>query len=256
MLGAIAAWVAVIAQFYFAPLVLFPLLVGVGLGAMLIGLMRVAQIGHRPTLWLGAVLAAAVAVVGQHYLSYREAIQRRERDMAEAWQKARVPWAELPKGWQPGFAEYMRLQAARGRPLVELYAGEEHGKPVFRAYTVSGVYAWLSWAADGLLLAVAAAGLILPATWQPYCNGCRSWYRTIRSGRIVAATARRVAEAAGLPPGQQIKWARYRLSNCGAGCGPTRLELSWEEPGGRTLLSDTWLDADGRDRIGQALDEG
>ncbi len=176
--------------------------------------------------------------------------------MAAAWQKARVPLAELPKGWQPGFAEYMRLQAARGRPLLELYVGEENGKPVFRPYTVSGVYAWPSWAIDGLLLAVAAAALILPATWQPYCNGCRSWYRTIRSGRITAAIARRVAAAAEVPLGQQLKWARYRLSNCAAGCGRTRLELSWEEPGGRTLVSDTWLDASRRDQVGQALDEG
>ena len=53
ILGALAARVAVDAQFYFAPLVIFPLLVGVGLGGLLIGLMRIGQIGNRPTIILG-----------------------------------------------------------------------------------------------------------------------------------------------------------------------------------------------------------
>ena len=38
--GAVAAWLAVGAQFYFAPLLLFPILVGTGLGAASVGLMR------------------------------------------------------------------------------------------------------------------------------------------------------------------------------------------------------------------------
>ena len=69
-LGAVAAWLAVGAQFYFAPLLLFPILVGTGLGAASVGLMRIAQMGNRPTVLLGVLLSAAVAVAGQHYLGY------------------------------------------------------------------------------------------------------------------------------------------------------------------------------------------
>ena len=58
----------------------------------------------------------------------------------------------------------------------------------------------------------------------PYCNRCRTWYRTTRSGRIPLATARKLAgmregtAAAGSGP-------RYRFLNCESGCGPTGLEL-------------------------------
>src|SRR5580704_3042388 len=53
-----------------APLVLFPLLVGGVLGGSLVIAMRVVQIGHLPTIVIGALLAALVVVVGQHYASY------------------------------------------------------------------------------------------------------------------------------------------------------------------------------------------
>ncbi len=68
--GAIVARAAVDAQFYFAPLLIFPLLVGLGLGGLLIALMRIGQIGHRPTIIWGTILAVLLALFGQHFFSY------------------------------------------------------------------------------------------------------------------------------------------------------------------------------------------
>jgi hypothetical protein len=245
LLGAIAAWGGMIGQSYWAPLGLFPILVGVGLGAMLVGLMRVAQVGHRPTLFSGAVLAAAVAVAGQHYLSFREAWREQKRPDAELLQKARQACPELFQGRRveppDDFLEYMREQVVLGRPLVT-------------DWKAVGVWAWVSWGVDGLLLLAAAIAVMIPAARQPYCNRCRSWYRTIRSGRIPPGMAARLADVAGSSLGEHAKSARYRLSNCTGGCSPTRLELSWEEPAGQTFLATAWLDAEGRDRAGRALD--
>jgi hypothetical protein len=243
--GAMVAWAAMVAQFYFAPLVLFSLLVGVGLGALLVALSRAAQIGHRPTLWAGAMLAVVVAVVGQHYLAYREAKRRFDQAAAEPDGQAREAVRALlgrPSAALPGdFPAYMRQQAAEGRPL-------------FRGYRATGRAAWLSWAIDALLVLFAAAAVMAPAVSQPYCNACRSWYRTVRSGRIPAATASAVAQAAAVPLGDRVKSARYRLSNCSGGCGLTRLELSWEDLDGRTFLGVAWLEAALRDRVGHLLD--
>ena len=254
VVGGIAAWGGMIGQTYWAPLGLFPILVGIGLGAMLVGLMRVAQVGHRPTLFSGAVLAAVVAVAGQHYLGYREAAREQGRPDAELLEKARQAFPEWFQGRRAelpdDFLEYMRQQAARGRPLAVNYPT---GAPLLR-WTAVGVWAWVSWAVDGLLLLAAAIAVMIPAVGQPYCNRCRSWYRTIRSGRISPGVAARLAEVAGAELGASAKSARYRLSNCTGGCSATRLELSWEEPGGRTFLSTTWLDAEGRDRAARALD--
>ena len=53
-----------------APNLIFPLLIGCGLGLLLTAVARLAQVGHRATIWSGAVLAVAIAVAGQHYFSY------------------------------------------------------------------------------------------------------------------------------------------------------------------------------------------
>src|SRR4030042_5453002 len=72
VLGLLIAWAAVVAAGYFAPLVVFPLVVGVVLGGAIVLAMRVFRVGHRPTLWLGALLAGALVIVGQHYFSFRK----------------------------------------------------------------------------------------------------------------------------------------------------------------------------------------
>jgi hypothetical protein len=246
LVGAIAAWGAMIGQSYWAPLGLFPILVGVGLGAMLVGLMRVAQIGHQPTLFAGAVLAVAVAVAGEHYLSFHELWRRyADRPDAEALQQARAKAPELFEGRRIGppdsFLQYMQEQAALGLPLV---AGRK----------ATGSWAWMIWAIDGLLVLGAAIAVMIPAARQPYCDRCRTWYRTIRSGRIPPRSAAGLAELVRAELGENVKSARCRLSNCSGGCGPTRLELSWEEPHGQTFLTTAWLDADGCDRAGRILD--
>ena len=113
------------------------------------------------------------------------------------------------------FADYLRRQADRGRPLTA-------------TWSLTGWQAWLSWAVDGLLVAAAALAMVIPATRLPYCNGCGTWYRTIRAGRTPQAAAERLADVAAATLDAPAKWVRYRLSCCQGGCGPTRLELFWE----------------------------
>ena len=121
----------------------------------------------------------------------------------------------------------------------------------------AGWAAWLSWAIDGLLVAAAALAMVVPATRLPYCNGCGTWYRTIRAGRTPQAVAQRLAPVAAAPLDIPAKGVRYRLSCCQGGCGPTRLELFWETVGRSDPASlDVWLDAWQRNAATQALDEG
>lgn len=251
IIGILAAWVAARAQFYFAPLILFPILVGIGLGAMLVGFARVAQIGNRPTIFTGAVLAVLLTIVGEHYISYIEVQRRQQAEDDETLAKARQAFPEMLRSRKveesPGFLDYMRGRAERGRPIILL-----HKAPGVDAWR--GWAAWASWAVDGLLVLIAAIFMLIPAARQPYCNRCQSWYRTIRSGRVPETVARQLAEAAHATLGPQVKSARYRLSNCSSGCGMTRLELSWEEADGRTLLNVLWLDGGQREMAGRALD--
>jgi hypothetical protein len=244
VLGGIAGWLAVEAQVYFAPLLLFPVLVGVGLGAMLVGLMRVTEIGDRPVLLAGTVLAVVVAVAGQHYLSYRQALRHHREDSASV-QKAREAFGELLRGRLPeppgSFLDYMDEQARQGRPL-------------FWGHAAEGWNAWASWAVDAILVLAAALAMVVPAARQPYCGRCHTWYRTVRGGRISVATAQGVAGLAAMEVPADAKWARYRLSHCRGGCGPARLELSCENTAGQLLAATAWLDAERRSRVIAVLD--
>ena len=80
-LGVLAAWLAIEVQSYVAPLLVFPILVGIGVGAMNVALMWLVQMGHRPTAVAGVLLAVAFAIVGQHDLSYRRIVSASQRQI-------------------------------------------------------------------------------------------------------------------------------------------------------------------------------
>ena len=241
MFGLIWAWAAEGAQWYFAPIVLFPILLGVVAGATVVGLVRFTQVGHRPTILLAAVLAALVAGIGPHYFSYLAAYERAGSSSGTG-AASQADVAALVRQMKPNFGEYLDAQARRGRPLVQ-------------GYVAKGWVAWLSWAVDALLVVAAAVAITLPALRAPYCNRCGTWYRAIRNGRIDVPTGRRLTELVRVEEIGQPRSFRYRLSACHGGCGPTRCELSWEEVGGALNLVQIWLDAAGRNQLVAILDE-
>lgn len=244
LLGAVVACLARDVESHVRPLLLlFPLLVGVVLGALNVGLMRSMQMGNRTTAILGVVLSAAVAVFGQHYLDYRRAASV-ARDRISAMPRTLSPTVVHDLVLPPAsFADYLRQEAARGRPIT-------------RQARLHGWAAWLSWVIDGLLTLAAALAMVVPAARLPYCSACGTWYRTIRGGRVSQTTAQSMAAAAGIEMIEPGKWLRYRLSCCRGGCGPTSLVLSWDSPARGGLWSaEAWLDAAQRLRMMQALDE-
>ena len=240
LFGLVWAWAADVAQFYFAPIILFPLLIGVFAGLSIVGLARFARIGHRPTILLAMVLTAVVAAAGQHGFGYLNAYYwvdplghcspRIDQDLSPVLREIR-----------PSFGEYIHAQAKRGRPLPG-------------GVTAQGGMAWLTWAIDALLVVVGAVAVTIPAMRVPYCNRCGTWYRTVRGGKIDLEIALRLAERIGVEPIGHPRSARYRLSTCQNGCGPTRCELSWEESYGSVNLAQVWLDAMGRSQVVAILD--
>src|SRR5574340_700474 len=160
--GGLIASAAVEVESHFAPIVIFSLLVGVGLGALAVALMRVGQVGHRPTVVLGTVLAVLVTVAGQHYLAYldyRASFDVSRQKSLPAGSPAGL--SALVEQWIPTFPEFMRQQAARGRPLA-------------RGWIARDCAAWLSWGVDGLLVLGATLAVVIPTMRQPYCNRCRT----------------------------------------------------------------------------------
>ena len=243
LLGAAVARAAVWAEHVRAPLLIFPLVVGAGLGLLLVAVMRLAHIGHRPTLIVGAVMAAVVAAAGQHYIHYREYANARAAFLAQKQDDGLLgQFQEMMPVAAPTFADYMRGQARLGRAIT---AG----------YSLRGAAAWASWLLDGSFLIAMAVAVVYAFSRTPYCRDCRSWYRPVRGGRVDGDAAARLAEAAGLKIGRPIATARYRLSHCASGCGLARLQLACDDEHGSTRHFESWLAAAEREGVVRVLDK-
>jgi hypothetical protein len=135
----------------------------------------------------------------------------------------------------PSFEEFLRSTAARGRDWFSL--------------RLHGGWVWASWALDAALQSAAAVGLVWIAARQPYCPRCRSWYRTVRSGKLDAHQAAALAAMYGCEASAP---SQYRLLHCQSGCGPMRLELI-----GATAAAHrwAWLDDAARRSVLKALDD-
>ena len=238
VLGSLTAVAAEVAQRYFVPFLLFPLMVGVLVGGMLIGLLRVCHVGHRPTALAGAVLAAVLAAAGQHYVAFWRA-QDRVRSDPERYAKLRLGFPE--KVPPADFWVFLEWSASRGRPVW--------------SWQVRGGWAWASWGLDGILVLGATLLLVHSAARLPFCNQCRRWYYTAQGGRIEPAEARRLADVVDVAVGGEMLRGRYRLIRCPEGCGPAGFSLWWEQRAGDYAAGPIWLTAPERNRIQQTLDE-
>ncbi len=244
--AAIVAVLADIAQndLHWAPLVLFPVVIGLILGAALVGIARLTQTGHRPTLLAASLAAAALAVAGQHFFAY----WNHRIDPAVGRERAKAMAAF------PDVAD--RLTAPAEDWLGFMQTAAQRGRPLPGGWVARGEWAWASWAADALLLVFAVLAMVATAWRLPYCARCGSWWRTIRGGRWTAPEAGRLVAAVGAEyPPEAVATVRYRLTSCRSGCGPFGLKLLWRDSAGRDFACDLWLNTAGRDRVMQLADE-
>lgn len=229
---------------HWAPLVLFPAVIGVILGGALVGIARLTQTGHRPTLFAAALVAAALAVAGQHFFAFRNHGVDPAASLERARLRAAFPdMADRLAVPAEDWLEFMRGAAQRGRTLPG-------------GWIVRDSWAWATWAADGVILIVAAMAMVATAARLPFCGRCGTWWRTIRGGRWTAPEAGRLVAAVGAEyPPEAVATVRYRLTSCRGGCGPFGLKLLWRDSAGLDYSCDLWLNAAGRDRVMQLADE-
>ena len=214
---------------------------------MLLVVMRLGHVGHRWTIWIGAILAVAVAVAGQHYFSFVDWKRDEAAKVAQQFQgKSLFGIQEMLPAASSNFVAFMKRQAALGRRVTAGFKNRAE-------FDLRGAAAWASWAVDGLLVLFPVCLVVYAACQSPYCHVCRSWYRTTRAGRLTSEAVQRMAAAAVLPPDKVCGPARYRLSHCLSGCGATRLELACDGKRSAKVM-ETWLSAAQREQIGHVLD--
>lgn len=247
VVGLLIGWLAEVIQsdYGFAPLLVFPVVVGVALGGAIVGLARWLQEGRLATLVVGLAVAWLVALGAQHYLGYRQLVSRWEpRGLSGAENKAieairqAFPDAPAVRRARPPerFIDFLAEQARQPREVIGTWPG------------------WSLWLFDAAIALAAAAAVLWPASRLPYCRRCRSWYRTIRAGRLTPDVLAAVASLAGTQPPTTPSRGQFRLRQCLGGCAPARLELVWRPADGNEQRIESQLDAERFGAVSQALD--
>ena len=166
-------------QTYFSPVLLFPLAAGSVLGVVCAAALRVCRLAHRPTAIAGALVAACLLVLTQHYASYRTDSARRDADQQKNMSLAQAAFPDLDLN----FPRYLASEAAKGHTIA--------------GFVAHGARPGLSWAVDGLLVIAATLVVVWLALRQPYCQACHGWYRTVRTGAVSEAQAEGSQNSAG-----------------------------------------------------------
>ena len=220
VLGAAVHALAVWVQDFRAPLLIFPLLVGCGLGLLLVGA-DAAGAGRPPRDPLerhhvgrgsrGGRAALLQLPRCQSSLDRGETARHRDRTVP-AFQETTGPDTSTD------FTRFMRRQAARGRPVTAEFNASRRGR--------------LGKLGTGRPAdAPATLTIVYLACRAPYCCVCRSWYRTTRAGPLDADTAGRLAEAAvAAHRGTTRRRPAIAFPIASSGCGPGRLELACRRP--------------------------
>jgi hypothetical protein len=136
-------WLAVQVQRLFAPVLLFPLLVGGGVGGIAGLITRQFYVQNPRVNPLLIVMLGALAVVSLHgfvYLDYRREFQI----TFNADPRIRIFTENQTPIGPPGFLDYLHGQAVRGRPWI--------------GGTWQGRGAWITWGIDAALVVASAIG--------------------------------------------------------------------------------------------------
>jgi hypothetical protein len=227
LLAAALAWCATKVTVHFAPLVVFPVALGIALGAGLAWTLRLFDTAHRPSLLAGTIVAGLVLVVGRHYGSYLAT-----RDIALITAADTVLAAQA-------FPELQARLRNRGRTFPQfLRDSANHGTELFGIHLrPTGI--WLMWGFDAALSIGITTTWVAGAQRRPFCDTCGSWYRVSRSGRVDSAKSTAILRATGLQEEPRAD-ASYRVWSCRSGCERIGFELSYSEPDAGPGV--TWLD--------------
>lgn len=214
------AWVAARAERVAAPLVVFPVALGLVLGGLLSLAAWLCRAPHYRAAVGIAVFAGLLTAVAHHAWSYREAKVRARhmqimveaeaaRQAGPKGQAAVLGVGELLVEQPKNLWEFLQSEARRGRPLW--------------GWRARGVWAWLWWGIDALLVAAAAGWGVSRFATLPFCDRCGSWYRTVRAGQLAPAAQAGIVARLGLDPMGFAGSARVRIMSCMGGCGPLLL---------------------------------
>lgn len=142
-------FLAVAVQGFFAPWLLFPVMIGLFLAWTLRRLWSGVRTESQVVFWIGAGIAVVFAVIGQHLLHYQEHLRIYQQQELRLRQDPKLRSIDAtPLVARPAsFWDFLNVEARQGRPVGTW------GR-------LRGVWVWGSWLVDAILLAGTVAILV------------------------------------------------------------------------------------------------
>jgi hypothetical protein len=135
VVGIAVARVSVWVQPHFSPVILYPLLIGAALGAILCGLAQLAQLRNAGSAVAGALFVVLVAAAAEHAFFYLDFVARESLERSRKMLEAGVPDEGLSS---VGFVDYMLWQGSLDRKQVLLWIGNA----ALMAVAAGGMVGW------------------------------------------------------------------------------------------------------------------
>ena len=244
--GAIFGWVSYEASQFWAPIVLFPILTGLFFGITAVGLIRSIGLGNRAMIGLGIFLGSLILVGVSHESALRATCKKTDQENS-LLQKARAQSNNSQFGQMidrpKNLFDFLQKRAESGRKI----------KTIRGTRNLRYFWAWASWALDGLLILMMAALIVGRSTRHPYCPECKSWYRTMRAGKVDESTVEKLNGLLGGEPTNESGPGRYQISTCRGGCQRARWRFAGKNGTGQ--IETRWLGREELEAVNRILDE-
>jgi hypothetical protein len=205
-------------------IIIFPALMGLGVGAVGVALVKAGRIRHPALAALAGVLGGVMALGGMHYfdsLRYAREVDRLVQELV------RNAPEKGPGGERPVFRakvsllDFMHAQAKQGVSIGK--PGQKDG--INLGYTGSIIY----WLVEVLFAAGVAAGMMRAAAAAPFCRECGVWKDEKPLAMVAPGTAganatdairdgelARLLESSGPPAAEGLLLKLAACPNCGA----------------------------------------
>lgn len=163
VLGLIAS---VIGQWFYLVL-LFPALIGLGMGAICKFAIRLGKVRNPLVAGLAGFMGGCMAMLTMHYCDYHRSMDELEQKLPGVRQHL-------------GFWRFMDLQATQGVTIGRATAGNKD-KGMNLGYTGSIIY----WLIEVLIVAGIAYAMARSFAAEPFCRQCRDW----KESRVVGGVS-------------------------------------------------------------------
>lgn len=173
--GLVLGFLASMIRQWFYLVLLFPLGIGLAMGAVSIWAIKQGKIRSPMIAGVAGFFGGCTAMLAMHFFDYQRFLVAVEKEMPGARQVMEA------NGF--GFWQFMDVQAEEGVKLSRARGGNKD-KGLNLGYTGSIIY----WSIEALIVAGIAFAMARSSAGEPFCRQCRNWKETRTFGGLSIGT--------------------------------------------------------------------